>query len=91
MALFNEILVGRLNRWVQKFYAIKSGSASLTQLLPTVQTTNQLQSGNEDRYLQGWQRYAFNYDVTGVAAQFSVAELRNPDRKSTRLNSSHRL
>lgn len=78
MALFNEILVGRLNRWVQKFYAIKSGTASLTQLLPTVQTVNQVFSGNEDRYLQGWQRHAVTATAAAVAAQFSVIELRNP-------------
>ena len=78
MALFNEILVGRLNRWVQKFYAIKSGTASLTQLLPTVQTVNIVQSGVEDRYLQGWARYMFTATQAAVAAANSIVQLRNP-------------
>ena len=78
MALFNEILVGRLNRWAQKFYAIKSGQASLTQLLPTVQTVNVIQSGVEDRYLQGWNRYAFIANPVAVAAQFCKSQIRNP-------------
>ena len=78
MALFNEILVGRFNRWVQKFYAIKSGTASLTQLLPSVQTVAPIMSGNEDRYLQGWQRFMVTQTVNAVAAQFSAIQLRNP-------------
>lgn len=78
MALFNEILVGRLNRWCQKFYAIKSGTASLTQLVPTVQTTNQILSGVEDLYLQNWQRYQFTVTSPAVAAQSSEVQLRNP-------------
>ena len=78
MALFNEILVGRLNRWCQKFYSIKSGTASLTQLLPTVQTVNSIQSGVEDRYLQSWNRFANWTNVAAVAAQFGGFEVRNP-------------
>ena len=79
MALFNEILVGRLNRWVQKFYAIKSGTASLTQLLPTVQTINSVFSGAEDRYLQGWllNMFAFNVAAPG-AGNIAGAQVRNP-------------
>ena len=78
MALFNEILVGRLNRWAQKFYAIKSGTASITQLLPTVQTVNTILSGVEDRYLQGWNRFMFTVTQAAVAAQNGVVQLRNP-------------
>lgn len=79
MALFNEILVGRFNRWVQKFYSIKSGQASLTQLLPTVQTVNEIFTGAEDRYLQGWllNMFAFNVAAPG-AGNFAGAQIRNP-------------
>ena len=78
MALFNEILVGRLNRWVQKFYAIKSGSASLTQLLPTIQTINPVFSGAEDRYLQAFIQQSVFFSVAAVAAQFGQCQIRNP-------------
>ena len=82
MALFNEILVGRLNRWAQKFYAIKSGTASLTQLVPTVQTVNVVQSGVEDRYLQGWNRFMTQATSPAVAASNSDLEIRNPPGSS---------
>ena len=78
MALFNEILVGRLNRWVQKIYAIKSGTASLTQLLPTVQTSAVIQEGVESRYLQGWTRFSVSNNAPAVAAQFTEFQIRNP-------------
>lgn len=81
--LFNEILVGRLNRWCQKFYAIKSGTASLTQLLPTVQTVNIVQSGKEDGYLQSWNRFAFTATAAAVAAQSSGVQLSNPTGSGT--------
>ena len=78
MALFNEILIGRLNRWAQKFYGIKSGTASLTQLLPTVQTVNIIRSGTEDGYLQSHERFMFTVTQAAVAAQASAAQLTNP-------------
>jgi len=83
MALFNEILVGRLNRWVQKFYGIKSGAPSLTQLIPTVQTVCSIDAGAEDRYLQGWEIFTMAAQQTAVAAQFGAVQLRNPVGSNT--------
>lgn len=35
-------------------------------------------SGVEDRYLQGWNRYANSFSVAAVAAQFGNIKMRNP-------------
>lgn len=34
--------------------------------------------GNEDRYLQGWNRYFFSLGITGGAGQSAQSQLRNP-------------
>ena len=73
---FNEILVGRLNRYAQKLLQIKN--TALRSLSPDLQTVLPLYVGVEDRYLQGWNRYAQDFLQSAVAAQFSLGEIRNP-------------
>ncbi len=58
MARFNEILVGRFNRGVQKLFAIKGGP-------PTAQVSSEVgvqiaynQMGPDFRYLEGWDLFA---------------------------------
>ena len=58
MARFNEILVGRFNRAVQKLFAIKGGP-------PTAQVSSEVgvqipfgQMGADFRYLEGWALFA---------------------------------
>ena len=72
---FNEILVGRLNRYVQKLLMIKN--TALRSLSPDLICTMQIQNGVEDRYLQGWQRFMFTTTQAAVAAANSAVELRS--------------
>lgn len=74
--MFNEILVGRLNRYVQKLLVIKN--TALRNLAPELQTVLPLFSGNEERYLQGWTRFGIVKSATAVAAQNSFVQLSNP-------------
>jgi hypothetical protein len=77
MARFNEILVGRYNRFFQKLFAMKGGPPA-PQLASEVGCNLPLFSGVENRYLEGWERFG-NGIVTGaVAAQTSAFRFRNP-------------
>jgi hypothetical protein len=74
---YNEILVGRLNRFLQKYLSMK-GDAPSVQLAADWQPTIQFDAGVELRYLQGWNRYAIAVTVNGVAANTSGFRFRNP-------------
>jgi hypothetical protein len=78
MAGYNEILVGRFNRFFQRHFGIK-GPASVAQLSSDVQPVFSIFNGAENRHLEGWQRYASNNDILGVAAQTNAVRLRNPN------------
>jgi hypothetical protein len=56
MARYNEILVGRINRGLQKYFGIK-GDAPVPQLAGDVGIAHALFNGAENRYLEGWNRY----------------------------------
>jgi hypothetical protein len=77
MARFNEILVGRYNRFLQKLLTLKGGPPS-PQLSSEIGSTFVFFNGRENRYLEGWNTYAFRFSVTGVAAVASAGRLRNP-------------
>jgi hypothetical protein len=77
MARYNEILVGRINRGLQKYFGIK-GDAPVPQLAGDVSVNHQLFSGVENRYLEGWDRYGAGVNVTPVAANMSGIRFRNP-------------
>jgi hypothetical protein len=77
MARFNELLVGRFNRAVQKLFSMK-GPASLVQLAGELQATHLFFSGAENRYLEGWDRFAINVAQTALAANNAALRLRNP-------------
>ena len=77
MAIANEILVGRYNRFVQKLLGIKGG-APMPQVSGELQVALNTFSGVENAYLEGWDIFAQQIGVTGVAAQFSTYRLRNP-------------
>jgi len=70
MARFNEILVGRFNRALQKLFSLKGGPPS-PQLATEITPNIQLFAGVENRYLEGWERYGIAATTTGVAAQNS--------------------
>lgn len=78
MAVFNEILTGRISRFAQKHFSIK-GRAPTPTLSADVGMTMQIDSGAENRYLQGWELFgaAATLGAPG-AGNFLVIELRNP-------------
>jgi hypothetical protein len=77
MALYNEILVGRYNRFLQKLFGMK-GPASVRQLASELQPALSVFHGAENRNLEGWDRYGVALETPQVAAQFSGIALRNP-------------
>ncbi len=77
MARFNEILVGRYNRLVQKLFSMK-GPASLVSLSDELGVVLPLFYGAEHRYLEGWDRFGVWQSQGPIAAQTSAIQLRNP-------------
>lgn len=76
MARFNEILVGRYNRALQKLLQMK-GPASLVTLSDEMFAVYPFFHGVETRYLEGWQRYRWPGQVAAVAAQQGSVQIRN--------------
>jgi len=77
VAKFNEILVGRYNRLLQKLFSIK-GTAPVPVLSTEVQPAISLFGGAELRYLEGWDLFGNGALIAGVVAQNSGVRLRNP-------------
>ena len=78
MAVYNEILVGRFNRGIQKLFGIKGGPPA-RQLSSEIAVNHQLQSGVENRYLEGWNIVAASYQAAASGAgQSSGIRVRNP-------------
>lgn len=73
----SSLYVARLNRFVERIFNVKGGPA-VVDIDPTVHFEVQFKSGVEDRYLQGWERFAVNLSVTGGAAQTGAIQFRNP-------------
>lgn len=78
MALFNEILVGRFNRGIQKLFGIKGGPPA-AQLSSEIAVNHQLASGSENRYLEGWNLVSATYQTAVTAGGASAGfRFRNP-------------
>jgi hypothetical protein len=77
MARFNEILVGRVNRSLQKLFGMKGGPPA-PQLATEVQPVHSLFSGVENRVLESWERFSITLGPTGGAGQQAAVRLRNP-------------
>jgi len=77
MARYNEILVGRYNRWLQKLLQLK-GDAPAPQLAGEIQPSILYPHGVESRYLEGWNLYGRSLSKTAQAAVTSAVRLRNP-------------
>lgn len=77
MARFNELQVGRYNRYFQKILSMK-GRASVVTLADEIIPVLPISAETEDRFMQGWDSYALGDAVAGVAAQQGVYALRNP-------------
>lgn len=77
MARYNEVLVGRFNRFVQKHFSMK-GQVAVPTVAGDVGMTMSFNSGAENRYLESWDIFGFTFNVTAFAGNFGIAELRNP-------------
>ncbi len=77
MAIYNEILVGRYNRALQKLFGIK-GTPPVRQVAGEIQPSYPLGSGEEDRWLQGWNTFwASTGGTVGNAGNSPVFRMTN--------------
>lgn len=67
----------RVSQWLEKRFNAKGGGV-ITDLDPSLGAELSFPSGVEDRYLQGWNRFAFLAVQAAVAANFSRVRIRNP-------------
>ncbi len=77
MAVFNEIGIGRWNRFIQKLTDIKGGPPA-RQLASEIVFQHPIFHGAENRYLESWDRFALTLTVGPIAAQSAGVRLRNP-------------
>lgn len=77
MAGFNEILVGRFSKFIQKHFGMK-GPQAVSTLSPDVMAAILFRNGVENLYLEGWQRFGMWTNQPGVASNLSECVLRNP-------------
>ncbi|SRR6266849_1952391 len=77
MARYNEILVGRYNRFLQKALGLKGGPPA-PQLSTDISAAIAIEQGLENRYLQSWDRFGHNGVQAAVAAVQSALRYRNP-------------
>src|SRR5713101_6456511 len=77
MAVFNEIGIGRWNRFIQKITDIK-GSPPARQLASEIVFQHPIFHGQENRYLESWDRFGVGLTVGPIAAQQSGVRLVNP-------------
>lgn len=76
MAPFNQIQIGRLNRWIQKLLSIK-GRSSLETISPELCAMLPMERGVDDFYLQSILKFQTGAQASPVA-QFYSFQLRNP-------------
>jgi hypothetical protein len=77
MAVFNEIGIGRWNRFIQKITDIK-GSPPARQLASEIVFQHPIFHGQENRYLESWDRFGVALTTGPIAAQQSGVRLTNP-------------
>jgi hypothetical protein len=77
MGVYNEIGIGRWNRFIQKLTDMKGGPPA-RQLASEIQFTHDIESGVENRYLQSWDRFSAVITAGPTAAQNSAIQIRNP-------------
>jgi hypothetical protein len=77
MARYNEILVGRYNRFLQKLLTLKGGPPA-PQLASEINAGFVLFNGSENRSLESWQRFGGHQNQAAVAAQQTNLKIRNP-------------
>lgn len=78
MAIFNEILVGRFNRALQKVTGIKGGP-SVPQLAGEIYPVLPIFSGVDSRALESWALFAAAVQVTGAVGATAAVRFRIPN------------
>lgn len=81
MAVYNEIGIGRWNRFIQKITDIK-GSPPARQLASEIVFQHPIFHGQENRYLESWDRFGVGLTSGPVAAQQSGVRLTNPSNSN---------
>jgi len=77
MALYNEINVGRFNRFLQKHLGMK-GHPPAPQLSSDMQVGFNIHSDNENLYLEGWESFGVNVLQPAQAGLLNEVRLSNP-------------
>ena len=77
MAVYNEIGIGRWNRFIQKITDIK-GSPPARQLASEIVFQHPIFHGAENRYLESWDLFGLSTTSFQVIGQNSGVQFRNP-------------
>jgi hypothetical protein len=77
MAGYNEILVGRFNRGLQKLFGMKGGPPVPT-LSSEIMPVHWLHNAVDSLYLEGWSSFGISVSNGAVAAQNTAVQIRNP-------------
>lgn len=72
-----SVYIYRLSQWIEKKFNAKGGNV-ITDFEQAARAVLPLPIGVEERYLQGWNRFAIVVNIGPVAAQFSDTQIRNP-------------
>lgn len=67
----------RFSRWLEARFNVKGG-VPIVDINPSLDLCYSYVNGNDDRYLQGWNRFGFGVGQAGAAAQNAALQLRNP-------------
>jgi hypothetical protein len=81
MALYNEILVGRFNRFFQKHLGMKGGPPA-PQLSSDLQPALAVHSDDENLYLEGWESFALSVLYAASVGNVNEFRLRNPNNSN---------
>src|SRR5260370_30821842 len=76
MALHNEILAGRFNRFAQKLFGLKGGPPA-PQLSSEIQLQHSLFHGAENRYTESWERFGMTLTAPAAVGLRSAVGLQN--------------
>jgi len=77
MAVYNEILVGRLNNFLKKYLGMKA-QAPAPQLSSEIVAGFNIDAGVELRFLQEWSRFGAAINVAPTVGQTNTLRLVNP-------------
>lgn len=77
MARFNEVLNARYNRYLQKLFGMKGGPPT-AQLSSEIMPVFPFFTGPENRFLEGWNRFATSAVILATAAVADQFQIRNP-------------